>query len=647
MSSSHSSRHYYLSDIPLDQAQDIFFKAIKESGILNQCNEELLPISETLGRITSQPIWAEESSPAFDSAAMDGVAVHSDTTVNATETNPLPLSIGCQAMWVDTGDPIPVGYNAVVMIENIIQVNDELIRITAPVAPWQHVRSLGEDIVATELILPQNHEITPVDQGACAAAGLNKLAVLTKPTVAVIVTGNELVPVGSKLKLGEIIDSNSILLSGLVTSWGGVCHIFDPLPDDYDRILTCAKLALNTYDAVIINAGSSAGKEDYTAMVIAELGEVLVHGVAIRPGHPVILGVANNKPIWGLPGYPVSASLTAELFVKPVIDSLTRRTQTSEPSYITAHITQKVSSPMGEDEFLRVTLGKVGDRIVATPLQRGAGIIMSLVKADGYVKIPRYSEGLDSGSEINVISNTNTTRIDNTIVCIGSHDLALDLIGNYLKDVAPLIAFSSAHVGSLGGLRALQRLEAHLAGCHLLDPDTGEYNISYIEHYLPNTRAKLVNLVGRVQGLMVPRGNPNNIHSLQDLTRTDVRFANRQRGSGTRVLLDYKLHQMRIPTSSIKGYSREEYTHLSVAAAVSGGSVDTGLGILSAATALNLDFIPVASERYDLVIPTDHYESELLQPLLTLISDKTFHESVNALGGYDVSGMGHIIADFN
>jgi putative molybdopterin biosynthesis protein len=636
-----------LSDIPLDQAQDIFFKAIKDLDILNPCNEETLLITETLGRVTSKPVWAEESSPAFDSAAMDGVAVHSDTTANATETNPVSLLMGSQALWVDTGDPMPIGYNAVVMIENIIQVNEDLIRITAPVAPWQHVRPLGEDIVATELILPQSHEMTPVDQAACAAAGLNKLTVLSKPSVAIIVTGNELVPAGSTLKRGDIIDSNSILLSGLVTSWGGICHIFDPVPDDHNRILACVKLALNTYDCVIVNAGSSAGKEDHTANVIAELGKVLVHGVAIRPGHPVILGIAKNKPIWGLPGYPVSASLTAELFVKPIIDSITRRTHKSEPSYIKAQITQKVSSSMGEDEFLRVTLGQVGDRVVATPLQRGAGIIMSLVKSDGYVKIPRYSEGLDAGSEINVTLKTDITAIYNTIVCIGSHDLALDLIGNYLRNTAPRIRFSSAHVGSLGGLRAVQRLEAHLAGCHLLDPNTGEYNVSYIEHYLPNTRTKLINLVGRVQGLMVPRGNPNNIHTLEDLTRSDVYFANRQRGSGTRVLLDYKLHQMQIPTSSIKGYSREEYTHLSVAAAVSGGSVDTGLGILSAATALNLDFIPVASERYDLVIPTDHYESELLQPLLGLINDKTFHESVNTLGGYDVSNMGHIIADFN
>ena len=642
-------RRYYLSDIPLQEARERFFAALAEAGCLSPLPGETVPLAQARQRITAEPVWAAVSSPHYDAAAMDGVAVRAADTAGATETAPLSLTtagVAPQAVWVDTGDPMPAGFDAVIMVEHLHREGDDAVRIMAPVAPRQHVRPLGEDIVATELVLPENHRLTSVDLGACAAAGLAALPVRRRPRVAIIPTGSELTPVGSELKPGDIVEFNSLMLAGLVEEWGGAAAVLPPVKDDFDLIRAAAADALAGHDLAIINAGSSAGSEDYTAAVVEDLGQLLVHGIAIRPGHPVVLGLAaadsgHSKPLVGLPGYPVSAVLTAELLVKPLLERWLGVATAARPQ-ATAQITRKVLSPMGEDEFLRVQLGRVGEKLVATPVQRGAGVIMSLVRADGLVRIPRFSEGLDAGDEVAVELLRPREEVENTIVAIGSHDLTLDLIASFLRRRGPGPNLSSSHVGSLGGLIALRRGEAHLAGCHLLDEATGEYNLAYLRRYLPGLPALLVNLVGRVQGLIVPPGNPKDIQSLADLLRPEVAFVNRQRGSGTRVLLDYKLGEAGIAPAGIRGYQREEYSHLAVAAAVKGGSADTGLGILSAANALGLDFVPLLQEQYDLVVPRAHYDSPLLQPLLALLRDEEFQQAVAALGGYDTAGMGRV-----
>lgn len=646
--SHHSQRRYYLSDIPLEEARDRFYTALREAGALEPFEAEMVPLAQARGRVSAAPIWAVTSSPHYDAAAMDGVAVRAADTTGATETSPLSLSVGGpspQAVWVDTGDPMPAGFDAVIMVEHLHVVGDDHVSIMAPVAPWQHVRPLGEDIVATELVLPENHQFTPADLGACAAAGLTEVPVRRRPSVAIIPTGSELVPVGAELKPGDIVEFNSLMLSGLLEEWGAVPNVLDSVRDSFADIRDAARNALSDHDLVIINAGSSAGSEDYTALVVEELGDLLVHGIAIRPGHPVVLGVARNKPLVGLPGYPVSTMLTAELLLKPLFELWLGQVGSNPRPQVRASLTRKVTSPTGEDEYLRVKLGRVGEKMVATPVQRGAGVIMSLVRADGYVKIPRFSEGLDVGADVAVELLRPLAEVENTIVAIGSHDLTLDLMSSLLRRVPSSVNLSSSHIGSLGGLIALRRGEAHLAGSHLLDEATGEYNVSYIERYLSGVPVVLVNLVGRVQGLIVKRGNPCQIHSLEDLLRPDLTFVNRQRGSGTRVLLDYKLRELGATPEDVCGYQREEYSHLAVAAAVNGGSADVGLGILSAARALDLDFIPLLNEQYDLVIPRAHYESDLLQPLLGLLSSEEFQQAVEALGGYDITRMGQVQAE--
>jgi putative molybdopterin biosynthesis protein len=518
---------------------------------------------------------------------------------------------------------------------------------------------MGEDMVATELVLPANRPLTPVDIGAITGCGHTSVAVRRKPTVAIIPTGTEIVTaeqaVRDGVQPGDIIEYNSLMLAGQVREWGGDPFRLPVVPDDFEEIKRTVTSAAAGHDLVLIIAGSSAGSEDYTAPVIESLGEVLVHGVAVRPGHPVVLGMLDTGingpsadkravPVIGVPGYPVSCALTGELFVAPLLSRWLGYSVLKKPT-LEAHITRKVHSAAGTEEFLRVTVGKVGRSTVAAPLSRGAGIIMSLVRADGIVRIPRLSEGLDSGDSVTVELYRDPSEIEKTIVHIGSHDLCLDLLAQFLAEKEHRL--TSTNAGSLGGLVSLRRGEAHLAGSHLLDPESGDYNVSYVRKYLPETEVVLITFVHREQGFIIPRGNPKNIKGFEDLSREDIQVVNRQRGAGTRLLLDYHLEHLGISPESVPGYSREEYTHLAVAAAVSSGTADCGLGISAAAQALDLDFIPVAQERYELVIPRVFYETKLLNPLLESINSSRFKAEIEKLSGYDASHTGEVRSIYN
>ncbi|MBP1468288.1 molybdopterin biosynthesis protein [Candidatus Chloroploca sp. M-50] len=636
-------RRYYLEDVALDEAIRRFETALERVGGLRLPLAEVVALAEACGRLTAGPVWAALSSPHYHAAAMDGIAVRAADTLGATESQPLQLTLGTQAIWVDTGDPMPPETDAVIMAEHVQTLDETTLEIAASVAPWQHVRPLGEDLVATELVLPEGHLLRPVDLGALAAAGHATVAVRRRPRVAIIATGTELVTVEEAAKRtlepGEIIEFNALMLAGMVNEWGGEATRLPPVPDRKDLLRATVAEALDTHDLVVVNAGSSAGSEDYTATVFGELGEVAVHGVAIRPGHPAILAVANGKPALGLPGYPVSAALTAELFLRPLVYRLQGMVAPKRP-VIEATMSRKLLSPLGEDEFVRVALGRVDDRLIATPLSRGAGLVMSLVRADGIAHIPRFAEGVHAGASVNVTLLRDAAEIEGTLVAIGSHDLALDLLASHMRRLAPGTRLSSANVGSLGGLLALKRRDAHLAGTHLLDEATGIYNSPFIERLLPDEEIVLVHLAYREQGFLVPRGNPQGFAELRDLARPGVRFANRQKGSGTRVLLDYHLNRAGLSSDQIIGYEREEFTHMAVAAAVMSASASVGLGILAAARALGLDFVPLFSERYDLAIPRRHWQSPLLEPLRRTLADPAYQAAVAALGGYDVRHMG-------
>jgi putative molybdopterin biosynthesis protein len=549
------------------------------------------------------------------------------------------------------------------------------VHIRAAVTPWSHVRPLGEDIVATQLVLPAGHTLRPVDLGAIAASGHARVRVARKPRVAILPTGSELAPIGQPVRAGEIIEYNSLVLAAQVNAWGGQAVRFPITSDNFEALCARVHAAALDCDLVLLNAGSSAGSEDFSARVVECLGKLLVHGVAVRPGHPVILGMVERPvtseqdsvnrnqdtvnsdrsqsadhrllntdycPLIGVPGYPVSAAMTGEIFVEPLLARWLGRPP-SEPVKIKAHLTRKVTSPPGDDDYLRLAVGRVGDRMLAAPLQRGAGVITSLVRADGIGILPRGSQGLSAGDEIEVRLYRSLAEIENVIFAIGSHDLTLDLLAQFLAVRGRRLV--SANAGSQGGLVALRRGEAHLAGSHLFDPETGEYNLPAIRQYLPETPVRVVGLVYRQQGLMVQKGNPKGMRSLDDLARAEVSFINRQRGAGTRLLLDYELNLKGIAPERVRGYNQEEYTHLAVAAAVSSGRADCGLGIAAAAQALDLDFLPLYRERYDLVIPLQHTHSPLLSPLFQVLEDPVFRQAVAQMPGYDTSPMGKLIVE--
>ncbi|GBE58017.1 molybdopterin molybdenumtransferase [bacterium BMS3Abin01] len=643
MKDSKPARTVYLSNLSLKEAGEKWLSELAKQDLLAPLAGETVPVDDSLHRVTAEPVFALASSPHNHCAAMDGFAVRFTDTVNASEAEPLRLSLASQALPLDTGDPMPEGFDTVIMIEDVDPVSREEIEITSPATPWQHVRTVGEDIVATELVLPENQLIRPVDLAAMLAGGVTGVKVRPRPVVSIIPTGSELVQPGSELHRGDIIEFNSRLLAGMAAEWGARAVRHEIVPDDFEELKrTIADAAQNSHIAVI-NAGSSAGREDFTMHAIRELGEVLVHGVRIRPGKPVVLGVVDRTPVLGIPGYPVSAVLDMELFTRPLVYRLLGR---SEPARrkVSARMPRKIASGLGAEEFVRVKVGKVGDNLVATPVERGAGALMSLVRADGLLRIPEDSEGVKADQTVTIELLKELDDVKNTIIVLGSHDISLDILASELRKSYPSLTLASAHVGSLGGLMALKRGEAHLAGTHLLDEKTGDYNISYIQRYLGDN-VGLVNLVFRQQGLIIAAGNPKNIAGVEDLVRDDIIFINRQKGAGTRVLLDYKLKQSDIDAVDISGYEREEYTHMAVAAAVKDGAADAGLGILAAARALKLDFIAVATERYDLAIPDRHFDSDMIQALLSVIRTRGFQDRVMELGGYDTSQTGKLVGE--
>jgi putative molybdopterin biosynthesis protein len=633
-------RHVYLKMKSLVEARKLFFSAF---DLFKFLSSEVISTVKSSGRVTAESISAKFSSPGFHAAAMDGYAVKAELSFGANLDKPKELIIDKEVFPINTGLALPEQTNAVIMIEDVLEKEGK-IEIKKAVYPWQNVRKVGEDMVATEVILPPFHQITPYDIGALLQAGVFEIEVKQRPKVIVIPTGNEVISFEDfrerGLKRGEVIESNSWMLCALLTKVNAICEKWEIVPDDLEQTKAVLKKAVQS-DAhlVIILAGSSAGSEDYTASALEEVGEVLVHGVTIMPGKPTILAKVGNRPVIGNPGYSVSAIISFEQFVLPLLSRM-QGIFYEERKKIGVFLSHPVPSKLGIEEFLRVKLGQVNENIIATPMPRGAGSITTLTKAHGFIRIPAQREGIGEAEMVEAELLVPEAEIFNTAVIIGSHDLTIDLLAAELKKINPFFNISSSNVGSLGGLMAIKKGRAHLAGVHLFDPDKGVYNLSYIDRYLKEVEVKVVNLVIRHQGLIIAKGNPKTIKGVNDLVRSDIVLVNRQKGAGTRILLDYKLAQLGIDPKQIKGYEHEEFTHMAVAVDVLSGRADVGLGIYAAAKALNLDFIPVAIEEYDLIIPKTFWETKRIKTILDLINTKGFKETIKKMGGYETTKTG-------
>jgi putative molybdopterin biosynthesis protein len=638
-------RKRYLKKIALREAQAVFLARVDPSVLPG----DTIAVEDALGRVTAAPVFAKISSPHYHAAAMDGICVRAEDTFGATEFVPKKLKKAADQLpgpggfaYVDTGNALPHWANAVIMIEKIRQFDEDTVEIFEAVAPWNHVRLVGEDVVATELLLPRSHRLRPYDLGALLAAGHTRVVVKSRPVVGIIPTGDELIEPGDDTKPGAVIEFNSAVLAAFVREWGGTPQKYSRVGDDIEELRRALRRAAQECSVATLIAGSSAGEHDLTADVVEREGELLAHGIDVMPGKPAVLGAVAGKPVIGFPGYPVSAIIIAQQILRPALEKFLGAAAPSYPS-VRAIVPKKIASHLGLEEFIRVTLGRVGDKLVAVPLARGAGVITTMVRADGLLRVPSLIEGLNAGEEVDVELLRPAQEVENTILCTGSHDLAISVLEDQLKLRHPECKIAPTNVGSLGGLLALQRAETHIAGTHLLDPATGLYNAPDIKRIIPKTPVVLVHLAQREQGLLVLRGNPKKISGLKDIARTDVGFINRQPGSGTRVLLDYQLHKLGVNPATIQGYEREEFTHMAIGVAVASGLADTGLGVRAAAHALGLDFIAVGEEQYDLLFLREFFDSDRGKRLMQVICGKSFKEAVEALGGYDANRAGEIL----
>jgi putative molybdopterin biosynthesis protein len=630
----------FIRDVPAARALEAWQAARDEAGCPERLPAITVPVTEAAGLVTAAPVWATRSSPPFDAAGMDGIAIRAADTLGASETSPVYLAPDAYDV-IDTGDPMPAGRDAIVMREHVHYDTEGRAELLAAAPPYQHVRSIGEDVSAGELLLPEGHRLRPADLAAAVAAGAKQLSVRKRPLVLILPTGDEIVPIGTEPGTGEILDTNSLMLAAQAREAGCEARILPIEPDSPQRIAAAVTAAAAGCDLLIVIAGSSAGRDDYTARVVSATGTLAVHGVAVRPGHPVVLGVVGQTPVLGAPGYPVSAALTFDIFAVPMLAGLSGAPPRRRP-VTAAKLARKLASPLGMDDWVRVRLGAVGGDLVATPLPRGAGVLTSLVRADGLLVVPAGVEGHHAGSTVSVELLRGLDEIARTIVAIGSHDLVLDLAASALRADDPLITLASSNVGSLGGLVALRDGLCHIAGSHLLDLASGEYTLPYVDRVFGSSApdVAVVRLVHREQGLMVAPGNPLRLGGIEDLTRPGLRYVNRQRGAGTRVLLDHRLAEQGIPPDAISGYAREEPTHLAVAAAIAAGRGDAGLGITAAARAFGLDLVPVTWEPYDLVVTPGALGSPLLKPLWALLHSDQFQAAVTGLGGYSAKEMG-------
>ena len=628
-------RNLYLSNIPVEEALGYLMAYLEKEKI--ELTTEVIPVAEAVGRVTGIPVYARKSNPPFLSSAMDGIAIINTYLKEAKETSPVILEMD-QFEEIDTGDKVKPPYNCVVPAEEVTYLADGKVELIRSVIPWSHVRPVGEDIGDNELIVPIYHTLTAYDTGVILNGGWTDVTVLKKPHIVLIPTGDEMVSPYEPYEEGKLIDCNSTVFKGILEAIGAKVTIIPIVVDDKPLFKKAIMDGVNMGDIVVINAGSSAGRDDYTVHLIRELGEVFCHGIAMRPGKPTVLGGIDKTPVLGIPGFPVSAAFSLETFVKPLVAHLLKRAL-PDLEILEGTLATQVPSQFGALELVRVLVGKIDDTFKVLPLPRGSSSLSSLSKADGLIKIPPLSQGYEKGEPVHVELLSNPSQLAKRLVIQGSHDFTLDVLKNTVRMQAPEYELITTNVGSLTGILAVKNKEAHGAGIHLLDEGTHSYNFSYIDKYL-GKEGRLIHIAKRQQGLILPKGNPKGIHSLKDVIEKEGVYVNRQLGAGTRVLLDYLLKKDALDKNSVEGYNQIVYTHLEVGARVASGQGDVGMGIYSAAALYELDFIPITEESYDLCCLDSFMDSYLYELFITCLKESSFREKIEQYGGYDLRESG-------
>ncbi len=630
-------RNTYLNCITLEDALSM---SLTESKKLNIGNEEVLHTIDNniIDKVLSKSIYSKNSQPFYNQSAMDGIAVIVENIDDVYEDNPQVLEINKDYVYVDTGDHIYNPYNAVIMIEDIVELDDNRVKINSKPTMWQHVRNVGEDFAFKELLFTKGHIIRDIDIPLLIGAGYSDVHVYKPLSSNIIPTGDEIVSNHSDLMVNKILDTNSHMFSAMLKEYSDTT-IHGVVKDDLETLKTTVLASTKEHDITVIGAGSSAGRDDYSYTAIKELGRVLFHGVAIKPGKPVCIGIVNKKLVICIPGYPVSAYFVIKKLLIPLIKSITHR-PSDLTNTIKATLTSTIYSSLQYEEFVRVKLGKINNKIVATPLKRGAGILSSISQADGILTIPKSLEGYNSSSIVDV-ELLNNSNLNNSLVAIGSHDVTVDIIKEQLQ--LNNITLSSTHLGSMGGIFSLLKEECHIAPIHLLDEQTGEYNVSFINKYFKDKEMVLIKGIKRKQGLIHKKDTKFSINTIKDIASNDLLFINRQRGSGTRILLDYLLSTESIDKEAIKGYNIEMNTHSMLANSIANGYGDVALSIQSVANAYDLEFKFIANEDYDFLIYKDSLQLDIIKSFIKVLKSETFKNKVLEYGGYEVDNIGELV----
>jgi putative molybdopterin biosynthesis protein len=668
----------FLEVIDRDEAERRFRAALD----LRPLAPEEVALSEALGRVLASDIVAPIDVPGFDRSNVDGFAVRAEDTFGASEEVPRLLQLTGEvlatgvlpqvpvrpgtATAIATGAVVPRGADAVVMVEHTDADGLQLL-VRRPATPGANVTFAGTDIGRGETVLRRGDLLTSRETGVLAALGVARVDVGRRPRVAIVSTGNELLPPGEPLRPGMIHDSNATVLADAVRELGGEPVQLGIVPDDVPALVEVLRRGLSC-DLVLLSGGTSKGEGDISYRVVAELGPpgILAHGVALKPGKPLCLAAVRRGdtvvPVVILPGFPTSAIFTFHEFVAPVIRSLAGR-RADPAAVVPAQLPMRVNSERGRTEYLLVGLvspaedrgSRIEDRgsqdrdsgsdrpptppldprssildpqssiFVAYPLGKGSGSVTAFSRADGFVIIPRQQEYLDPGSVVDVQLLSRDLRPADLVV-IGSHCVGLDYLLGRLGEQGVRSKFLA--VGSTGGLEAARRGECDLAGIHLLDPATGEYNRPYLSPDL-----QLLPGYGRLQGLVYRPGDPRFAgRRLQEavtaaLADPDCVLINRNRGSGTRLLIDRLLGGAR-PS----GYSVEARSHNAVAAAVGQGRADWGLAISTVAREANLGFLPLQHERYDFAVPLRRAERPAVRAFRTLLASEETRKALQDRG---------------
>ena len=624
------------------------FQKIMETFKPRPLDMEKVPLTEALGRVLAEDVYSPLDVPSFDRATMDGYAVRAQDTYGADEENPVRLTLigrveageapsftvrEREAGEVATGAPLPHGADAVVPVE-YTSLKGEIIKAYRAVHPGENVASAGSDLMAGELALWRGSLLTPREIGVLAAIGMAEVPCYVKPKVYVASTGGELTEPGKPLIHGKIYNINSYSLMAAVAETGCQPIHFGIIPDEAEKLKEKIQEGIGQGDLFMVSGGTSAGAGDLLYRVVESLGEILFHGVAVRPGKPTLAAKIEGKPFFGLPGYPASALMVFHRLFSPFLRAMAGLPLEAEESWVKARAGEKIFSAQGRRDLIPVHVVEAQEKgYTVFPLEGGSGAITSLADADGFLEIHENKTLLEEGEPVKVrLFGIKLKPAHLTI--IGSHCLGLETLLRLLREEKPDTSFKVVSTGSMGGLAALRRGLADLAGIHLLDPETGQYNISFIKRYGLEGKTALFRGYLRRQGFLLLKENPKGFKGIEDLLRPDVKFINRNRGSGTRMLLDFYLAKLAEERSlkledlaeKIKGYSWEVKSHSAMAMAILQGRADVGLGVESAASLYGLEFIPLATEQYDFAVKLDRLEKPAVKAFLQTLSSERFKE---------------------